>query len=151
MWTIRQANVGDTEALTALRLRFLQEIGYGGDDVSDAVREYFEHSVPTGEFVAWLAQRSGQIVGTSGLVFVRKPPHGRNLTGREAHVMNMYTIPQYRRQGVATALLESIRRFVVDAGVTCIRLNTTVGATRVYHALGFRSDTSEMVLQLDSD
>ncbi len=151
MWTIRQANVSDTEALTALRLRFLQEIGYGGDAVSDAVRSYFEQSIPTGDFVAWVAEKDGQIVGTSGLVFVRKPPHVRNLTGREAHVMNMYTTPEYRRQGVATALLEAIRRFVADAGVTCIRLNTTVGATRVYHALGFRSDTSEMVLLLESD
>ena len=139
------------QALTALRVRFLQEVGYGGREVQDAIRDYFQRSVPSGDFVAWLAEQDGQIIGTSGLVVVRKPPHGRNLTGCEAHVMNMYTLPEFRRQGVAASLLDSIRKFVMDEGVKCIRLNTTVGATRVYHALGFRSDTSEMVLQLESD
>ncbi len=151
MWTIRQATVDDTQTLTALRLRFLDEIGYGGEGVGEAVEKYFLESVPTGDFVVWLAEEQGQAVGTSGMVIVRKPPHGRNLTGREAHVMNMYTIPEYRRKGVATALLDAMRRYVVESGVNCIRLNTTIGATRVYHALGFRSDTSEMMLQLDRE
>lgn len=148
MWTIRQASETDADALTELRLLFLQEIGYSGDGVADAVRDYLLKALPTGEFIAWLAEADGKVIGSSGLVFVDKPPHGRNLTGREAHVMNMYTLPEYRRRGVATQLLEAIQDFVVGSGVSCIRLHTTMGATRVYHGLGFRSDTSEMVLHL---
>lgn len=148
MWHIRQATEFDAEILTALRLEFLAEIGYGGEGVQEAVRDYFERALRSGEFRAWLAESEGQIVGTGGVIFVQKPPHVRNLSGREAHVLNMYTLPQYRRQGIATALLETIRQHLVTLDVTCLRLHTTVGAKRVYHGQGFRSDTSEMVLHL---
>ena len=48
-----------------------------------------------------------------------------NPTGRKAYLMNLYTAPQYRRQGIATRILT---RLVEDAhrrGVTAISLEAT--------------------------
>jgi len=149
-WSIRRAGPDDIEALTSMRLRFLEEVGYAHEGVEAAIKAYFQRTVASGQFVAWFAQTGDDVIGTSGLVFIEKPPHGNNLTGREAHIMNMYTLPEFRRQGVASALLDAMRQYARDAGVTCMRLHTTVGATRVYHGQGFRADRSEMVLHLDN-
>ena len=149
MWTIRTARIDDIDGLTDLRLRFLEEIGYAGDGVRNVVREYFKRTLPTGEFVAWIAEEDGRIIATSGLVFLQKPPHGRNLSGKEGFVLNMYTLPQWRGRGICTALMETIIRFVRETGVTCIRLHTSEDGVGIYSKLGFQSDNSEMFLYLN--
>jgi ribosomal protein S18 acetylase RimI-like enzyme len=49
---------------------------------------------------------------TSGLVFFQRPPYNGNLSGLEAYIMNIDTIPMWRDQGIATALLKEIISFV---------------------------------------
>ena len=92
MWTIRRATLEDIDALTELRQRFLEEIGYAAEAVPGAVRCYLADAVPTAEVVAWLAEEDGQIVATSGVVFLQKPPHGRNLSGKGGFGLKMYTL-----------------------------------------------------------
>ncbi|WP_335182369.1 hypothetical protein [Nostoc sp.] len=44
--------------------------------------------MPSGEFLAWVAEVDSQIVATSGLVFFQRPPYNGNLSGLEAYIMN---------------------------------------------------------------
>jgi GNAT superfamily N-acetyltransferase len=148
MWTIRQATMDDIDDLTDLRLRFLDEIGYGGDGVSRVVRDYLARTLPVGEFLAWVAEDQERIIAASGLVFNQKPPHGRNRSGKEGFVLNMYTLPDRRGRGIATALMQTIVQFVREQGVTCIRLHASEDGMGIYTKLGFRPDHSEMVLDL---
>lgn len=148
MWTIRQATLDDVDTLVELRLRFLQEIGYAGDGVADAVRGYMLQAIPQGQFVAWVAEEDSLIIATSGLVFNKKLPHGRNPSGREGFVLNMYTRPEWRDLGIATSLMKAIVEHVRQGGVTCIRLHASEDGVGIYTKLGFRLDNSEMVLNL---
>lgn len=149
MWTIRKARVDDIDDLIDLRLRFLEEIGYAGAGVQKVVREYLDRTLPTGEFVAWIAEEDGRIIATGGLVFLQKPPHGRNLSGKEGFVLNVYTLPHWRGRGICTALMKTIIGFVREAKVTCIRLHTSEAGVGIYSELGFQSDDSEMFLFLN--
>ena len=148
MWTIRLATQDDIDTLVALRLRFLNEIGYAGDGVTDAIREYVLQSLPKGEFTAWVAEAKSQVIATGGLVYCQKVPHGRNLSGREGFVLNMYTLPEWRGRGIATALMEVIVQHVRQQGITCIRLHASEDGAGIYTKLGFRPDNTEMVLNL---
>ena len=59
-------------------------------------------------------------------------PTVHNPTGRKAYLMNLYTAPQYRRQGIATRILT---RLVEDAhrrGVTAISLEATAIGRPLY-------------------
>ena len=86
MWTIRRATRDDIDVLVDLRQRFLAEIGYGSDAVRNAVRSYFTDALPTGDIVVLVAELDGQIIATGGVMIFQKPPHARNLSGKEGFV-----------------------------------------------------------------
>ncbi|MEH2042342.1 GNAT family N-acetyltransferase [Nostoc sp.] len=100
--------------------------------------------MPPGEFLAWVAEVDSQIVATSGLVFFQRPPYNGNLSGLEAYVMNVYTIPMWRGQGIATALLKEIISFVRATEAKRLWLHATEDGKRIYDQLGFVWTSKEM-------
>ena len=75
--TIRRANADDVEALTRLRLALLESAGELGPDpaaLAESIRGYLRASLSTARFLAWVAEADGQVVATSGLVLLEKPP-----------------------------------------------------------------------------
>lgn len=149
MFNLRQANLQDLEALIQLRLQLLREAGdIKGDsdttNLAEATRKYLGEKMPLGEFLAWVAEVDNQIVATNGLVFFQRPPYNGNLSGLEAYVMNVYTIPMWRGQGIATALLKEIISFVRTTEVKRLWLHTTEDGKRIYDQLGFVSTSKEM-------
>jgi len=148
---IRRATLDDLEELVRLRLEFLREVGNlkGGEGtaaLAEAIRRYLLEKMPREEFMAWVAEVDGRIVGVSGLVFFEKLPAVGNPSGREAYVMNMYTIPEWRGKGVATALLRAIIEFVKGTEVKRIWLRATEEGRPVYEKAGFSPATSYMEL-----
>ena len=59
-----------------------------------------------GTFVSWLAIYYNEIIGTSGMSFVEKPPYYSNPNGKIGLISSMYTLKQYRRKGIAKELLK---------------------------------------------
>src|SRR5208282_2484447 len=107
----RQATSEDITSLVELRLAFLAEVG--GADPKDAalqqaLSQYFTETVPSGEFIAFLAVAGDRIIATSGLVYSRHPPSARNLEGVEGYIMNTYTVPAWRGRGIASTLLKEL-------------------------------------------
>ncbi|MFN6484890.1 MULTISPECIES: GNAT family N-acetyltransferase [unclassified Nostoc] len=149
MFNLRQANLQDLEALIQLRLELLREIGdIKGDSyttkLAEATRKYLGEKMPSGVFLAWVAEVNSQIVATSGLVFFQRPPYNGNLSGLEAYIMNVYTIPMWRGQGIATALLKEIISFVRATEAKRLWLHTTEDGKRIYEKVGFVSTSKEM-------
>lgn len=155
MFTVRLATVEDLEVLVQLRVAMQSEVSRttGGSghlpSFEDATRRYFQETLGTGEFLAWLAEADGAIVGTSGLVFFRRAPTPRNLLGRDAYVLNMYTTPEWRGRGVASALLAELIAYVRTTGVCTIRLHAEKGARPIYSRAGFVARDDEMELRLE--
>lgn len=87
---------------------------------------------------------NNQIVATSGLVFFQRPPYNGNFSGLEAYVMNVYTIPMWRGQGIGTALLKEIINFVRATEAKRLWLHATEDGKRIYEKLGFVSTSKEM-------
>ncbi|WP_375475068.1 GNAT family N-acetyltransferase [uncultured Nostoc sp.] len=58
--------------------------------------------------------------------------------------MNVYTIPMWRGQGIATALLKEIISFVRATEAKHLWLHTTEDGKRIYEKLGFVSTSKEM-------
>ena len=151
MYEIRLATVEDADALVRIRMRFLEEVGSFGEgvdarEVSEAFRRYLLKRLPTGEFLAWVAEAEGEIVATSGLCFFERPPNGASPTGLEAYVMNMYTAPGWRGRGLATALLAAAVARAKEAGARRIWLHATEQGRPVYAKAGFVASDNEMEL-----
>jgi ribosomal protein S18 acetylase RimI-like enzyme len=151
MLTLRQATLNDLEALVQLRLELLREVGNLKDDtdtaaLAKAIQQYLGEKMPRGEFLAWVAQVDRQIVATSGAIVFQRPPIDGNLSGWETYVMNIYTLPQWRRKGIATALLEEIIRFVQATNARRIWLHASEDGKHLYEKFGFVSTATEMEL-----
>jgi len=149
VFTIRRATFEDVEMLVQLRSALLQSTGNIQNEaeketVAQANRAYFVRTLPTKKFLAWVAEVNSQIVGSSGLVFFERPPMHGNLSGQEAYIMNMYTLPAWRSQGVATALFQTILAFLKEAGIKRIWLHTTEAGRRLYEKHGFTTTNTEM-------
>jgi len=158
MTIIRKATLEDVDDLVKLRMELIREISEvdehymleHNDDylakLTETIREYFTAKMLENEFLAWIAEDEGKIIASSGLVFHEKPPIHGNLTGREAYIMNMYTVPEWRSKGLATSLLKEIINYIKETNVQRIRLHATEAGKKIYEKIGFVSVSSEMVL-----
>ena len=77
----------------------------------------------------------------------RQPPNRRDLLGREAYVLNVYTLPEHRRSGLATLLTERVLAWCEGQGIKKIVLHATEDGVRIYERFGFQDEQREMVLR----
>ncbi|WP_453989791.1 GNAT family N-acetyltransferase [Bacillus nitroreducens] len=151
-WSIRKASLSDVEAITELRIELLTAVGDVNEknrpQVFKANQHYFKDKLSNGGFSAWVAEASGAIIAISGLVFFERPPHGENISGLEAYIMNMYTKSEYRGYGIARSLLEQCISDCKRMGVGRIWLHTSKEGYHLYRKMGFIDKDLEMELLL---
>lgn len=147
----RFALPADADALVQRRLEFLAEGGHSPAEspgLADAIRAYFAELLPAGQFVAALAEADGVIVATGGMVFDRHPPRPKQPNGLSPYIMNVYVAPAYRRQGIATRLLEMLIARARESGATVLTLHHWPGKSDLYAKVGFKFREREMALEL---
>jgi GNAT superfamily N-acetyltransferase len=149
--SIRRATADDADEMARLRRDMQAELLTTGDrtlalDAASPLRnrDYFREKLPTGEFVAFLAEIGGVIAGTSGMVVYRAPPTQGNPTGVEGYIMNMYTVPSYRGQGIATRLLGRLVDQARGLGARRVWLRASDVGRPVYERFGFGDDPHYM-------
>jgi len=76
------------------------------------------------------------------------PPNYSNQSGKVAYIMNMYTLPEYRRQGVAAELLKRTIEGAKACGYSKITLHATDMGRPLYEKFGFRDVQGDMVLKV---
>ncbi len=139
---IRRATLEDVPALVELRLAFQDELGPIEDEGDEqayrrAYQHYMSEKLASGELMVWVADAAGQLVATGAIILIPMPPTLKNLSGLEAFVFNMYTVPAWRGQGVATRVLDAIISFVKTTGARRMWLYATEQGEPVYAKAGF--------------
>lgn len=150
MFTIRQATVEDSEVLVQARVAFLSENKLLSEETvratAEANRRYFTEYLLRPEFAAWVAEAEGVVIGTGAVVYFTVPPRPTNLSGREAYLLQMYTVPVWRRRGVGTAILNAIIAAVKQTEARCIILYAMEEARPLYEKAGFKYRPDNMRL-----
>lgn len=116
--------------------------------LENALRDYFREAVPSGAFLAQLACVNEEIVACSGMVIDRHPPSRANVNGRIAYIMNMYTLPEHRGRGIATALLSRLIDQARTMEIAQVVLHGMPHGRGIYTKAGFIACDSEMRLTL---
>lgn len=153
--TYRRATLDDVDVLVAFRLKFLADRAGSTrapdeERITENLRDYFREAMPRGAFLAWLAERDGAVVATSGMVIWQIPPNNSVVTGRQGYVLNMYTVPGARRQGICTALLEKMIEEARALGLTRVHLHASREGEGIYRRRGFVEPSDvELLLKLD--
>ena len=135
---IRRLTAEDLDAFIAVRIRQLREEGAKEQiDLTGALRQYDEKHMADGTFFSWIALDGGEIVGTSGMSVVEKPPYFGCPTGRIGLLSGMFTHPAYRRQGIAKELLSLVIADAKNAGCGTVQITASDMGVKLYTAFGF--------------
>ena len=145
----RIATEKDIELMMSSRLEMLREVNdlpadyqYSEDFVSES-RKYFLE----GDQETVLALEGGRVMGCATMCYISIMPTFSHPTGRRAHLMNVYTDPAARRQGVAYKMVSLLIESAWNRGATEISLDATEAGRPLYRKLGFTDSGECMVLE----
>lgn len=142
--TFRKVGTDDIPLLVEYRLQFLRELQGPGNpeeeiSIKNTLAEYFQSSLPEGSFIAWMAELDNQPIGFGGMVIQRIPAHFHLPNGLQGYILNMYTLPGHREQGIGAEILRRLVSEGKKIGLKRIYLNSTQAGVEIYKRNGFKS------------
>ena len=128
----------EVDKFIELRIRQLREEGATEDlDLVPALKDYYDRHLADGTFVSWLAMDGEEIVGTSGMSFVEKPPYFGCSSGKIGLLSSMYTSDAYRRKGIAKELLTRVVQEAKEYGCGAVQITASDMGVLLYTDFGF--------------
>lgn len=144
---IRKATFDDINELVKMRIAFL-EAEHGC--MTDEQKESLLNQLPTyynkhiGEDLhAYFAEVDGLVVSTAFVIISEKPASLSYPSGKFATLLNVYTKPKYRRQGISKKLLAFMIEEIKKTDVAHIELKATKDGYPLYEKLGFKQEHSK--------
>lgn len=147
----KKATTKDIAELVRTRVIALRAANKLSDDVDMSIVEqesyaYYKWAVETGEHMAYLVYDKETFIGAGGVSFYQVMPTYHNPSGKKAYIMNMYTAPEYRRQGIAFHTLDLLVKAAKERGISQIALEATDMGRPLYEKYGFVKMEDEMGL-----
>ena len=128
----------DIPLLIELRKRQLIDEGQNPDvNMDQELVKFFNNHFADNTLVEWVAEEDGKIVGTAAILLFEFPPAFTNPSGIKGYITNMFTVPEYRGQGLASELLKKVLDEARSRGVKNILLAASDMGKPVYKKVGF--------------
>jgi GNAT superfamily N-acetyltransferase len=145
---IRRATLADIDVLAHQRASLLQDVGLIDSSqfaaLEAASKAYFLESLPANEYRAWVLECGNTIAAGGGMIMHRLLPRPKDHSGGcEAHILNVYTEPVFRRQGFARSLMTAMLSWCREHGINRVSLHASDKGRPLYRSLGF-NPTNEM-------
>ncbi|GAB3519148.1 GNAT family N-acetyltransferase [Emticicia fontis] len=152
--TYRKATLADIPELARLRVEFLKEVQnpetylVNETQLNEILQEFFQQHIENDEIVAWIALADGEVVSTSGLCFSTIMPGFTLLDGRVAYIMNIYTLPDWRKKGIGRQVFHHILEAAKERNYKRVILHATEDGRPIYEKFGFKATNDEMELRI---
>ena len=145
----RKLSKKELDAFIEMRINQLREEGAKEDiDLKPALLDYYKRHMKDGTFVSWLALDGNNIIGTSGMSFVEKPPYFGCPSGKIGLLSSVFTNPNYRRNGIAKELLSRIVNEAKQYGCGTIQITASDMGVKLYTDFGFEHNSNFMQYKL---
>jgi ribosomal protein S18 acetylase RimI-like enzyme len=149
---IRPATADDLGFLAEQRLAMFRDMGerFTGHlhELAAAQEPWMASHFADRSLAGFVAEEDGVPVGGVQIAWIDVPPSRVDRSGRSAYLFGLRVVPEYRRRGIARALLEASIAAAREAGVKLVTLQASDDGRPVYERLGFEA-TREMALLLD--
>ncbi len=145
---LRRATVADAREIATHRALMFHEMGQLPEAAMPALVAHsealLEPMLATGEYVGWLAVAADApqaVAGGAGAQRRQALPHpdgaGGVAEGRHAIILNVWTEPRWRRQGVALHLMEAVLAWAREERLDRLVLHASDAGRPLYERLGF--------------
>lgn len=139
---IRKAGLSDMDLLIEWRMEVLHEVFAIPDacpakELESENRRYYQRAIPAGEHIACFACIGEEVIGCGGMCLYSEMPSPDNFTGQCAYLMNIYTRPHFRGQGVGQMIVRWLTEQAVQRDISKIYLETSQAGKELYRKSGF--------------
>ncbi|MDR1198934.1 MAG: GNAT family N-acetyltransferase [Prevotellaceae bacterium] len=138
----RKLNANDRDLFVKLRMYYLStEFDINSIDVNEIERNlirYFDEHILKNDFIGMVCEIDNEVVATAFLIINERPSSPTFVNGKLGVLMNVFTYPDYRKQGIATKLIDKILEEADKENVSVIDLNATKEGENLYKRFGFK-------------
>ena len=148
---IRKIIPADIESIVNMRMRMLAETTDDPmpDGLDKQIRRFVRRHMEDGTCMGVLAEVNGQVIADAVIYIFETMPDEINVVGRTAMLYNVYTIPEFRDQGIMTRMLPVVIDLAREAGAVELKMTAAPKAIPLYERMGFHvnDDAMNMVLK----
>jgi GNAT superfamily N-acetyltransferase len=149
---IRRGTLADIPAITRHRLGMMREMQLATPDQWAAYDPHFrtfaQREIQAGNFNSFLAETpAGEVVSGGAVFVVPWPGNPSDRLQQRAFILNVYTEPEFRRRGIARAVVGAMVDWCRARGFHSVRLLASDAGRPLYQSMGFLP-TQEMKLEL---
>jgi GNAT superfamily N-acetyltransferase len=143
---IKRVQEIDVDEMILHRIQYLTEL-YGEHKPEQIVKlqselkKHIVDSINNDSFIAFVAEMEGKPLSYGAIVLRTIPGDFNSSTYLEGDILNMYTIPEARKQRISTIILEKLIAEARNKGVSKLALHTTQAGEKLYRSAGFDNPT----------
>lgn len=135
-----------------LRIELFEELGeiHKCRDITElksATKQYYMSHINK-VLLCWGIFQERKLVSIGSLCLFARIPYEENLSGLEGYILNIYTLPLYRKCGFANQILDMIIEYSKKNHINRLWLNSSEQGKKLYAKRGFVNKENEMELFL---
>jgi GNAT superfamily N-acetyltransferase len=137
------ATINDIAILVENRILFALELSNGQHEAAipglrKQMTDYFIKASNDNTCISVIAKCEDTVAGIGTIVYRELPGNFKNPSGKWGYIMNMYTVPSYRRKGICKRILDLLVEEGMKKGITSFELHATTEGEFVYKQNGFK-------------
>ena len=147
---IREITPEDIETIARMRVQMLDEVT---EDplpwqLEGSVRRFVWKHMQDRTCLGVVAEEDGKVIADAVIYLFETMPDEVNVRGLTAMLYNVYTLPEYRGQGIMARMLPEVIRLAKEAGAVELKMTAEKKAIPLYERMGFHvnDDAMKMVL-----
>lgn len=135
-----------------LRMKLFYELGEINSEtdiysLEKATRDYYMLHIDK-DMICWGIKYKNEIAATASLCLFSRIPYEENKTGSEGYILNIYTLPQFRKKGYGKSLVNEIIKYADSNNIKRLWLDASEQGKPIYLQTGFEEKKNVMELYL---
>lgn len=143
---IRKAQIKDLDIVVQMKMAMFREIGSVTmlqDNAESKIYEKYKELYVQDKCCHYLAYENGKAVACGGAVIKEDVPFCFFKTPMYGYVIDVYCVPEKRRNGYASLIMNELIEWLKCKGVHTVRLKPSAVGRKMYEKIGF-GDSGEM-------
>ena len=146
---IIKLGINNINEIIELRLKQLKDEGAAETfDLKPSLVKFYTEQLISDNFAIFGIVDNNKIIATGSLSFVYKPPYYNCPSGKIGLLSSMYVDDNYRRQGLATKMLDKIVEYAKENDCSLIHITASKMGELLYTKYGFTKKNNFMEYKL---
>lgn len=147
---IVKATLKDIDTIVDMKIQMSEELGISHileDNIEDKIKEEYTKLYNEDKCFHYLVYEENKIVAIGGAVIKNDIPFCFFKTPYYGYIIDIYCIPEKRRNGYATKIIEAILNLLKEKNIKMVKLKASEDGKLLYEKMGFYN-SGEMELMI---